>query len=230
MVLSHNMVSEICRVIKTYSRNRQGIAAIEFSLIFPIFIALFYVVAEFANYNMIKRRAQQSIDYATEFITRDNDNNLTRGERFDALDIWSIVNPTSHLSFSAAEGRHTNGFARSFAGVEFKRTPDGCDPEDCNFEPEVVWTWSHSNNQGVETPIEIKCSLSVVSNDSKLDGRSIPEGMLGRSAVIISEYTYRYVPIFPNILFQEHDINVSSIRKTRGGNVVGHTHRSATQC
>lgn len=222
--------AEISKLGRKFARSTDGIAAVEFALIFPLFLVIFYGVAEIANYNMIKRRAHQSIDFAVEYISRDDDNMLTSVERMNALDIWAIVNPTSHMATNSDAGRRATGYSRSFAAVEFNPKVPGCMGASCEYEPEVQWTFFWGQ-QWAEQPVSIQCTLTVVANNMKLDGNKIPEGMLGRSSVVMGDYTFKYKPIFKNNFLAEQDVHVSAIRKTRGSDAIAHPQsQGGTQC
>ncbi len=219
-ILRKKSEKSICR---RYAKSTSGLAAMEFALIFPVFLAIFYGTAEIANYNLIKRRAQMSVDFGVEFITRDDDNNMSTRERFNALDIWNITNPSSYKATSFLSGRRTNGFSRSFAGIQFNKTPAGCSGNACDYDPEVVWDFHWTSSDWAISPVKIGCSIEVVDNKIKLKGNQIPEGMLGRGALIVGHYTTRYKPLFESSFIPESDIHVYALRKTRGGNAIQHT-------
>ncbi len=210
------------RKAKKYSDSESGIATLEFALIFPVFLVLFYGIAEIINYSMIKRRAKMAVDFGVEFISRDDNNSLTGVERMNALDIWAIMNPNANLATDLRAGRRAAGYTRAFAGVQFTPTPAGCVGAACDFEPDVIWTFYWGHGSWADNPVRISCTLDVVPNSVKLDGSKIPEGMLGRGAVIMGDYTFRYVPLLKNKFLEEQDIHVSAIRKTRGDKAVQH--------
>lgn len=208
-----------------FKRDDDGVATLEFALIFPLFITLLYAVAEFSNYTMHKRRAQMAIDYAVEYISRDADNVLTNTERMNALDMWNIIHPTANGDFSGDETRReSNGFTRAFAGIEFVPTPAGCAPKDCVYEPDVNWSfyWGNQRTSGVENPIRIQCALEVVENGTTLDGTNIPRGVGGRSSAIMGVYVVQYKPLLDNRFIKQQDFRVSAIRQARGAKVPSH--------
>jgi len=210
-----------------FRRDDDGIATLEFALIFPLFITLLYAVAEFSNYTMHKRRAQMAIDYAVEYISRDVDNKLTNRERMNGLDMWSIIHPTANGAFDGDETRRqANGFSRSFAGIEFVPTPPGCAPSECVYEPDVNWAFYWPGGTGTDNPIRIECTLEVVDNGAVLDGTNIPRGVGGRSSAIMGIYVVQYKPLLDNRFIKPQDLRVSAIRKARGARVPSHnSHR-----
>lgn len=218
-------LNKFSRITAQFKRANDGIATLEFALIFPLFITLLYAVAEFANFTMHKRRAQMAIDFAVEYISRDANNSMTNAERMNALDMWNIIHPTANGNFSGDEARRqTNGFTRSFAGIEFVPTPAGCAPAECVFEPDVKWTfyWGNKGASGVGSPVRIQCTLEVTDNGVKLDGTNIPRGVAGRSSAIMGAYVVRYKPLLDNRFIKEQDFRVSAIRQARGPKVPSH--------
>lgn len=227
-----NLKSDMRRLINRFNRSESGIAALEFALIFPVFISLLYIAAEFTNYTMHKRRAQMSIDFAVEYISRDDDANMTAVERMNSLDMWNIIHPTANGGYDGDETlRQTAGFSRSYAGIEFVPMPVGCALEDCVFEPDVEWTFSWAGESGTDNPIRIACNLEVVENNAKLNGSNIQRGMAGRSGAIMGVYVVRYKPLLNSNFFDEHDFQVSTIRQSRGSSVPAHPrNQGGTQC
>lgn len=206
-----------------FKRDDDGIATLEFALIFPLFITLLYAVAEFSNYTMHKRRAQMAVDFAVEYISRDADNTMTDIERMNGLDMWNIIHPTANGGYDGDEGRRqTAGFSRSFAGIEFTPTPAGCAPSECVYEPEVDWSFYWNGASGTRNPIRIQCALEVVDNGTTLDGTNIPRGVGGRSSAIMGVYVVKYVPLLDNRFIKEQDFRVSAIRQARGAKVPSH--------
>lgn len=209
--------------LQTLRKAQDGVAAIEFALVFPIILTIFYGVAEILNYNLQQRRGKMAIDYGVEFMSRDDDNVMTGIERMNALDIWAIVNPTANAaSDTSTNNRRARGYSRSFADVEFTPTPAGCSGSACTYEPNVIWTFYWYGRAETEKPVQIQCELDVVANDMTLDGRRIPEGVLGRSALVMGHYTFRYKPLLKHRFMEAHDVSVHAIRKTRGATALQH--------
>lgn len=229
LVRANDKVSTLTR---RFRREDEGIATLEFALIFPIFVMLLYAVAEFSNYTLHKRRAQMAVDYAVEFISRDDDTNMSAIERMNSLDIWNIVHPMANGGYNGNQNqRQTAGFSRSFAGIEFEPTPIGCRADECVFEPDVAWTFYWNGASGTDTPVRIDCDLEVVDNGTELNGRNIPRGVLGRTSAIMGIYVVRYKPLLKNKYFDDQDFKVSAIRQTRGPNVIAHPrNQGGTQC
>ena len=81
-------------VLSHLARDRSGVAAVEFALIIPVFMTLFFGVVEYSKYTMETRRAQMAVDAAADYLSRDNDGTLQMAERHIVEDIWMIMNPT----------------------------------------------------------------------------------------------------------------------------------------
>lgn len=109
------------------AEDESGAAALEFGLVMPIFVALFFGFVELSAMNLHSRRAQQSVDFAAEYLSRDNDNMLTQEERWVAEDIWQIVNVTSFNTTGGDAYENSRGnYARSFAAADFVVDPTTC--------------------------------------------------------------------------------------------------------
>lgn len=210
--------------------SEAGSVSIGFALTIPILMSVFFAVAEVSYYNMNTRRAQQAVDFAAEYLSRDDDNLLTDEERWLAEDIWQIVNTTSFINTGGDAYENSRGnYARSFSSIEFVRTPEGCSPEDseCNLAPKMGWSFLAS--QGIDAPKRRPCDQVVVPNQKNLDENSLPQGSLGRGSLVIADFTYKYKPFFETGPLPEIENHIYSIRATRGGDTLDHVPDSSSQ-
>lgn len=200
----------------------RGIAALEFVLIFPVYITIFFAVAELGYYKTVDRRAQISVDFAAEFMSRDNDNILTTEEVWIMEDLWQIVNVTSFFNTGGDAYANSRGnYARAFSSIGFDKLPAGCAPEDCVYEPSVDWTFL--GHQGISSPKRRTCQQRMVENSERLDETTLPKAVAGRSALAVADFTYKYNPILDLGLIHEMEKHVIAIRKTRGGMTIDKT-------
>ncbi|MEL6687956.1 MAG: TadE/TadG family type IV pilus assembly protein [Pseudomonadota bacterium] len=214
---------------KTLKDCESGAVSIEFAFTIPILMAIFFAVAEISYFNMNTRRAQQSVDFAAEYLSRDDDNFLTHNERYLAEDIWQIVNATSFINTGGHAYANSRGnYSRSFSSIEFVRTPTGCTPEDpkCTLEPKM--DWSFLATQGIGSPVRRSCDQEVVSNQKTLDKDTLPEGVLGRGSIVVADFTYKYKPFFEAGPLPESENHIYSIRATRGGATLDHVPMSTS--
>lgn len=203
-----------------YASN-SGVAAIEFAIIFPLFLMVFFATAELINFRLTDRRAKQAVDFAAEYISRDQDNIMVAGERHVAEDLWQIVNP-SVFKRNASFGNDTQrgNYTRGFTAIEFDRTPANCVGVMCVFEPRPLWVWSVGDRT---TPRKLRtCIQKVVSNNERLDETKIPIGVTGRSPVVIADFVYRYQPLINTGLLDLQDRHIISIRKSRSSTGLAH--------
>jgi hypothetical protein len=205
--------------LKTIRRRSDGAAAIEFALVFPVLIALLFAEAEFCNYLLQQRRAHQAVTLAAEYLSRDADSMMTTGERHVAEDIWMIVNPTSYLAVEARNGQWANSYSRAFASVKFERT-GACNGVNCQFTPKTLWSFHYQDI--VADPIYLHCEIKVVANGAPLDGHGIPEGVVGRNAVAVVDFTYPYKPLLSGFGLGGREMHVNAIRATRSGLPLDH--------
>lgn len=203
-------------ILSHLGRDRSGVGTVEFALIFPVFMTLFFGVVEYSKYNMETRRAQMAVDAAADYLSRDDDGMLKVSERQIVEDIWMIMNPTSYLATQLTGNDRPDGYARAFASVRFNKET-GCGT-DCGYEPEVLW--SLLVKSGTENPVSTACELTVVTNSTALDGSNIREGSTGRSAVVIADFTYPYKPLLEGWLLPAKELHVNAIKRTRSGSAL----------
>ena len=219
-------LTTIKKFSSTYRQSTHGIAALEFALVTPFLLASFYATVEFSNYNMQVRRAQIAVDLSADFMSTDDNDQFTMQERWQVEDIWAIVNPTAHNSVTASYW--ASGYSRALASVEFVIDPT-CTQPGCSYEPNVLWSFQVGAS-GVESPVHLSCDVEVVGNSVTLKGSEIPEGFVGRGAIIVADYTFQYQPIFNNSFVKKSQIHVNSIRKTRGGETLNTNGSHTTWC
>lgn len=198
--------------------DRQGVGAIEFALIFPVFIVLLFGTIELVNYNMQSRRAAMAANFAAEYISRDGDGIMQLSERHIVEDIWMIMNPTAESATQVKPGNWANGYSRALSSVRFEKKP-GCS-SNCPYVPKVVWSFLFQDN--IQKPIYMKCDVKVVSNDTRLDGATIREGATGRVPIVVADFTYPYQPLLQTWLIPRVELHVSAARRTRSGAVLDH--------
>lgn len=203
---------------KRFASDTGGVAALEFALVIPIFIILFFGAVEFSKYTMESRRAAMAVDFAAEYLSRDGDGMLQNSERHVVEDIWMIMNPTSYLATELRDGQWANGYSRAFASVRFEKT-SGC-INNCAYEPKVLW--SFLDPDVVENPVSVQCELEVVANTTRLDGSNIREGSTGRAPVIIADFTYPYKPLLEGWLLPATELHVHAVKRTRNGAALDH--------
>ncbi|MGB6230799.1 MAG: TadE/TadG family type IV pilus assembly protein [Litorimonas sp.] len=232
--------------------DEDGAAAVEFGLLIPILIGIFFAVTELCVYNMHARRAQQAVDFAAEYLSRDNDNILTQEERWVAEDIWQIVNTSSFNRTGGDAYKNSRGhYARSFAAVEFVEDPDTCDESgnstggngqakghdknkangeakghtksrggtimgrNCEYVAELKWSFLAS--QGISSPKRRSCEQVLVANNAPQDETTIPEGTVGRGAIVIADFTYTHQPFFQLDFMPVSENHITAIRMSRSG-------------
>ena len=157
--LSNSLAEFRCN--RSFLKNDEGVAAIEFALIFPTIILVALSMIELLNYNMISRRANFSAEFAAEFVSRDDDHHFGFWDRRVAEDIFQIVNNTH---YQAAKGKNRFGFttnaygdnSRGFAVIDFEREDTNCQGNDCAYKPQTRWVlgMEGSNARHVVRPCE----------------------------------------------------------------------------
>jgi hypothetical protein len=226
------------KLLKRFSKSEDGTSGIEFAMIVPIFLIIFFAVAELIYYNMSARRAQQSVDFAAEFLSRDSNYSASVSEIHVVEDLWQIVNPTAFANSGGDAYTDSRGFySRAFSSIDFKPTDPTCEGLKCDFEPDVQWSFLAS--QGISSPKRRHCQQNIVSNSKKINEKELPEGAVGRSAIIAADFVYKHTPLFGEItpffdigLVSDEERHITAIRHTRGGVAVQTTGSSShyVQC
>ncbi|MEO0327973.1 MAG: TadE/TadG family type IV pilus assembly protein [Pseudomonadota bacterium] len=216
-------------LIKSFRSKEDGIAAIEFALIFPVLLVICLGVIEFSNYTMIERRASLATDFAADYLSRDDDGTLELPERWIVEDIWMMVNPTSFEATQARGGQWANGYSRAFASAKFDPVDSNCLGVGCEFDPQVQWSFLFQDI--IANPVRVQCEVEIVGNSVPLDGTKIPEGMTGRAPIVIVDFVYPYKPLLGERFFPEQEKHVTAIRKSRDGITLQHvTDSFVEQC
>ena len=206
------------RVRKSVLKDDQGLAAVEFALIFPICLVLFMGVVEICNFSLQSRRADMAVNLAAELISRDTDGLLQISERRTIEDVWMIVNPTAYHDVAGPDGEWANGYSREFASVKF--ISDKNCSINCSYRPITIWTFL--SKDALKNSVSIQCALTVVKNDSDANGSQLRVGTTGRSPIVIADFTYPYEPIFYGFLFHDIELRVSAVRRIRNGLPLDH--------
>lgn len=225
--------TKIGEKLSGFSKSEDGTAGIEFAMILPIFLALFFAVTEMIYFNMGARRAQQSVDFAAEFLSRDSDNLASVSEIHVVEDLWQIVNPTAFVNSGGDAYTNSRGnYSRAFSSIDFVPVDQNCEGMDCDYEPEVQWSFLAS--QGISLPKRRACDQAIVSNTKIINEKELPEGSVGRSAIIVADFVYKHTPIYGEItpffdtgLVSDKERHITAIRHARGGTAIQTTGTSS---
>jgi len=210
-------------LLNRFSKSEEGTSGIEFAMVVPIFLAILFAVMELIYYNMSARRAQQSVDFAAEFLSRDSNYSASVSEIHVVEDLWQIVNPTAFANSGGDAYANSRGkYSRAFSSIDFKPTDPTCEGLSCDYEPDVQWSFLAS--QGIASPKRRHCDQKIVPNSKKITEKELPAGSVGRSAVIAADFVYKHTPLFGEItplfdigLVSDEERHISAIRHTRGG-------------
>ena len=205
--------------LRKFGHSHEGVAAIEFALLFPIFIVLFAGTIEFSNYILQIRRGQMAVDFTTDFISRDDDSDMSYIERKRISDIWSWVNPTARYATSARWGYNVEGYSRSYSSIEFEKTAAACINQiRCTYDVKPLWVTSDKTGWA-KNPQLSTCKQTLVNNYVKVDPDKIPKGLAGRAPIVRSDFSFEYSPYvtFGFDIIPDQTLYVYAIRKVRNG-------------
>ena len=220
------------KMLTSFRRNQDGVAATEFALIAPIMITLMLGVIEFSKYSLIDRRTEMTVHMVAEFLSRDDDSWMTYEERTMVDGMNYITNPTGAFDNAGIAGSQRGvNFSLSYASVDFDKRDPTCQGINCEFDPRPLWVmdqWSATLGEMRST-----CNVSIVPNGTPLTGSTIPEGMVGNSGLVRAQVGIGYAPLFQNSYLPTFVIKHSSLKKTRDGRPLNVTRRASwrrTRC
>lgn len=205
------------RPLRAFLQCRRGLAALEFALVAPVLILILIGIAEYSHYSTIVRRAHMTADSMALVLTQYGDEELTHADRVSLFKIWGVINQTAEDSKTGRNAQR--GLARSISSIVFDPPPPGCGPA-CPRTPRVLWIFANPN--GVPGASLRQCEQQVINNGAKVNGASIPVGVIGPAPVVAVDLAHRYRPLFLSSIIPETLIEVSVFRSTRDGAPLRH--------
>lgn len=204
--------------LKALWRNQDGVSAVELALIAPMLIVAFYGALEFNRYLMFERRGEMATVFAAEYLSRDDNNVLNVNEDLTWQDIWMIVNPNAlkqdAVRINQDGEQEAVGYSRWATSVDFERDPS-CTVQPCDYLPRPLWSMGFRESDTAELGRD--CVLRVVADSEPHAQDTLREGEVGRSPIVIVDMKFHYIPVIPNPLFPQQDMDFTAIRSTRSG-------------
>lgn len=208
------------KLLKSFTKSKDGVAATEFALIAPVLITLMLGTIEFSKYTLVDRRAEMTVHMMAEFLSRDPDARMSWNERNVLYSMTKITNATAWNDRAGIEGTQAGwNLSYSFSSVAFDKQDSSCQGIECEFIPDPQWVlegWSDFLGD-----LKSTCNVQLVPNDSQISGSTIPEGMAGNSGLVRAQIGIGYTPLIDTKYLPKFAIKHSSMKKTRDGRPLG---------
>jgi Flp pilus assembly protein TadG len=162
----------ILRGLRTFRSNQSGVAAIEFALLVPIMIGLYFMLNETANGLRAARKTTMVARVMADLATRPN--NLNDGDRDDIFaSAPPILSP-----FPANKGSYR------ITSIRFDATGKG------------FVDWSEVNGTGIGTAYARCTPTEVRPTQPSLVPLSVPAGLkVPNTSIVLAETLVKYKPI-----------------------------------
>ena len=122
-----------------FGRDRAGIAAVEFTLIFPILLGVSAGIFEYSSFVRQSRQLTDTANSIAEILAADADTTVSSTDLHYAVDSTMLTFPKV-LSDSTRKGiAWANDITISLAGISFAPTVSGC-TSSCTYKAAINWT------------------------------------------------------------------------------------------
>ncbi|MCJ2013436.1 TadE/TadG family type IV pilus assembly protein [Methylobacterium sp. J-076] len=187
-----------------FGRDRRGIAVVEFSLIFPILLALSAGIFEYSSFVRQSRQLTDTANSIAEILAAGSDNTVNYTDLHYAYDSAMLTFPKV-LSDSTRRGiAWSRDITISLAGVSFTASVNGC-TANCTYVANINWTGAAA---------ERACSThpNSASNTSAPSAGTLPASLFTPVAspqggngpplyVVVADVTYTWTPsVFTGLL------------------------------
>lgn len=126
-------------LLPRFLRARHGIAAVEFTLIFPILLGVSAGIFEYSSFVRQSRQLTDTANSVAEILAADSDSTVTSTDLHYAVDSTMLTFPKV-LSDSTRKGiAWGNDITISLAGVSFAPTVTTC-TSNCTYKAAINWT------------------------------------------------------------------------------------------
>lgn len=172
----------LARLARHLSRNKSGVAAVEFALILPVMLLLYLGSAEITQALMASRKATLVARTLSDLTAQQT----TQVPVVDA-DLTNIFAAATDIMapFSATPLQMT------ITSVEF--VADASSSTGYDAKPQ----WTSVQNGGVPRPCAI---LTPVSDSTTPTSTNLPTGVYAQGALVVADVVYTYTPSFGSSL------------------------------
>lgn len=187
-----------------FGRDRTGIAAVEFTLIFPILLGVSAAIFEYSSFVRQSRQLTDTANSIAEILAADSDTTVNWTDLHYAVDSTMLTFPKV-LSDSSRKGiAWANDITISLAGVSFSPTVSGC-TSGCTYKAAVNWTGGAKqracgSTQSSTTDTALPSATTLPA--SLFTPVASPQGGNGPPLfVVVADVTYTWSPaVFTGLL------------------------------
>jgi Flp pilus assembly protein TadG len=187
-----------------FRRDRAGVAVVEFSLIFPILLAVSAGIFEFSSFIRQSRQLTDTANSIAEILAAGGDNTVDYSELHYAFDSAMLTFPKVLSDSTRKSVTWGNDITISLAGISFSPTVSGC-TSNCTYVANVNWTGasaqracgSHPTSTGNTTPTSpTTLPASLFTPVASPQGGNNPP-----LYIVVADVTYTWSPsVFTGLL------------------------------
>lgn len=185
-------------------RDRKGIAAVEFSLLFPVILALSAGIFEFSSFIRQSRQLTDTANSIAEILAAGSDTNLYFTDLHYAYDSAMLTFPKVLSDSYNKNISWTSDITISLAGISFAPTVSGC-TSNCQYKASVNWTGAAAERACGTNPSAVPDTTAPSATtlpQSLFTPVGNPQGGYGAPLyIVVADVTYTWSPsVFTGLL------------------------------
>ena len=187
-----------------FGRDRGGIAAVEFTLIFPILLGVSAGIFEYSSFVRQSRQLTDTANSIAEILAADSDTTINSTDLHYAVDSTMLTFPKV-LSDSARKGiAWANDITISLSGISFSPTSATC-TNGCTYVANINWTGAAKQRTCASHPtstVDTSAPSPTTLPASLFTPVANPQGGYGSPLfVVVADITYTWSPtVFTGLL------------------------------
>lgn len=185
-------------------RDRQGIAVVEFSLLFPVLLALSAGIFEFSSFIRQSRQLTDTANSIAEILASGSDTNLYYTDLHYAYDSAMLTFPRVLSDSYGKSISWTSDITISLAGISFAQVVATC-TSNCQYKASVNWTGAAAERACGTNPTstaDTAAPSATTLPQSLFTAVSNPQGGYNPPLyVVVADVTYTWSPsVFTGLL------------------------------
>ncbi len=191
-------------LLSRFRNESRGIAAVEFTLIFPILLGVSAGIFEYSSFVRQSRQLTDTANSIAEILAADSDTSVNSTDLHYAVDSTMLTFPKV-LSDATRKGiAWANDITISLAGVSFAPTVAGC-TSNCTYKAAINWTGGAKQracNSTQSSAVDTAAPTATTLPASLFTAVANPQGGYGPPLfVVVADITYTWSPaVFTGLL------------------------------